>query len=154
MVRVWRRGTGKVLFSSGNLRNCSHSEAVLGLAWLSPDRLVSASVDKTLRVWNVGPGVIGEGQLLDQYLAILMVLDKPEFNTEEFKDEKANYSRSIADMTLEINPKILNGLERQVTQVCVSPDGQTISAASLDRNSPVSLWEIGDLGRLDGHGAY
>ena len=147
-VRVWERESGTAVFASSGLRNCGHSEAVLGLAWLHGESLVSASVDKTLRIWNVGPDVIGSGQLLDQYLAISMVLDKPEFNTEEFREEKANYTRSIADMGMEMCPKLLYGLERQATQVAVSPDGQTIAAASSDKNSPVSLWELDDLGQL------
>ena len=148
VVRVWERESGTAVFASSGLRNCGHSEAVLGLAWLHGESLVSASVDKTLRIWNVGPDVIGSGQLLDQYLAISMVLDKPEFNTEEFREEKANYTRSIADMGMEMCPKLLYGLERQATQVAVSPDGQTIAAASSDKNSPVSLWELDDLGQL------
>jgi len=137
-VRVWDRNTGEVVFSSSMLRNCKHADAVGCVTWADAEHLVTCSSDKTLRVWCIKHAM----ELLGQYTSILSVLDKPEFNLPEMALEKECYTKSIIDMTLEINPMVLNGFERGVVDVAVSPDGNTIAAASIDKNSPVGTWNL------------
>jgi len=140
VVRVWDEN-GSVLFSSSSIGAGSsvsgHGDTITALAWHSETVLVSGSNDKTLRVWNI-ERAIGLGP---QYASIVSVRAKMSA-LPEMSEETKHWTTTLQDMEGEICPAMLMGLDKGVSDVACSPDGSLIAAASLDKNSPISLWPL------------
>ena len=76
---------------------------------------------------------------------VLQVVTRPEMQSDEMKMERENYNSSIEDMQGEMCVAVLTGFERGVCNVACSPDGGTIAAAAIDKNSPIALWSTQDV---------
>ncbi|WP_437297809.1 nSTAND1 domain-containing NTPase [Sorangium sp. So ce426] len=121
-----------------------HPDAALSASY-SPDgkRIVTASGDKTARVWNADG--IGEPVILDGHQNYV---SSAVFSPDGKRIVTASYDRTArvwnADGTGE--PVVLRGHDDRVTSATFSPDGKRIVTASWDRTARV--WNADGSGEL------
>ncbi len=118
-----------------------HEDAVLSLAWLAEDLIVSASSDKTIRLWDLSR---------QQQLRSIVAHDAEVFAIEVLPG--LNQFISVgADNTLRLwdsaNGTELNCIKNDAPIFCVaaSPDGKLIASGTVDGR--VWVWDVRTMSR-------
>ncbi|MFM9996366.1 MAG: serine/threonine-protein kinase [Phycisphaerales bacterium] len=133
-IVLWSVPDGRRL---GEIRG--HDEAVSGV-WFSPDdqKLVSASWDRTVRVWDIDAAASGLATTLtgheDQVLITV-------FSPDAGLIASAGRDRTIRlwEPGLGLSLGVLKGHRGDVYALAFSPDGRTLASGALDRT--VRLWD-------------
>jgi WD40 repeat protein len=142
VAKVWDAQTGQE-----QLTLAGHADWIFGLAF-SPDgtRLVTTSLDRTARVWDIGPDtefltLSGTGHL---------VTDSPEGKI--LATDEANGSVQLWDSSTGERLSTLSGNEGSIYSLDFSPDGQRLVSGSIAPDAYV--WDLAQgkiIQTLSGH---
>ncbi|KAL7070397.1 hypothetical protein ACQ4LE_010379 [Meloidogyne hapla] len=133
---------GELIDSSDTTcKEAAHSGGVFALCWNSDGkRLVTASGDKTLKIWNVGDkkiiGTIRFGSTVDdQQLGVVWLRDRI------VSCSLSGFLNYVDPETLTIT-KILKGHNKSITAMALASDGENLFTADFEGN--ITRWKLSD----------
>ncbi len=122
-------------------RLSGHSSAVWGLTFASPDRLITSSIDRSIRVWDLNA---------HRQVALLRGHDS-EVNRVATSPDGNTLASSGTDGTirlwslhdLQAPARVMRGHEGAVLGIVFSPDGKRLASNSWDRSA--RIWNLATL---------
>lgn len=131
-LRLWRLADATLL-----LETSRHDFAVTSLAFLSASRAISASVDKTVRIWDLEQGV---------ELASLPGHEESIFGLAVSKDRRfaasagADHTVILWDLESQTFARAFYGHSAPVWSLAFTPDGKKLLSAGSDE--VVRVWDL------------
>lgn len=137
-VIVWDIAAGKLLRRFGN----AHADVVYGLAWkpngaAASSEIATASLDKTVRLWNAATGKPGR-VLRDHADAVLSVAYSPDGKL--LATGSADRSAKLFDSATGKGLAVLAAHGDSVTGVAFNHDGKLLATVSADKT--LRVWKV------------